>query len=168
MEKLHPGARWLFRLKSYMTIFFMGIVLFFVSMNLFTIFRLHNAIFLSVIVVLFIIIIFGEVYSRLTYNNWGYEFTSTNLKVEKGIIWKKYSNIPYARVQNVDIHRGILARMLGFSSVMIQTAGMSYNPRSGGINAEGYIPAVIPEKAEKIREFLMKKISNKHKNNQGL
>ena len=85
-----------------------------------------------------------------------------NLKLERGIIWKKCSNIPYERVQNVDIHRGIIARMNGFSTVDIQTAGlhMSYGQR-GGARSEGHIPAVAIEHAEKIREFVMHKVSRK-------
>ena len=117
--------------------------------------------FVPLIVGVIIAIIISEIYSRMAYNRWFYEFTPTNLKIEKGIIWKKYSNIPYERVQNVDIHRGIIARMSGFSSVAIQTAGLSYS-RRGGAGAEGAIPAVTPAAAEKIREFLMKKISKSH------
>ena len=112
------------------------------------------------------IIIVAEIYARMAYNRWFYEFTEDNLKIERGIIWKKYSNIPYERVQNVDITRGIIARLCGFSSVNIQTAGFSYSPK-GGAMSEGYIPAVDMGEAEKIREFLMKKIS-KNSRRQGL
>ena len=111
-------------------------------------------------------IIIAEIYAHLAYNNWLYEFTEDHLKKESGIIWKKYSNIPYERVQNVDISRGIIARMLGFSTVNVQTAGYSYNP-NGGVFSEGYIPGVNMQEAEKIREFLMSKITKKGRN-QGL
>ena len=103
-----------------------------------------------------LIIVIAEVYARMAYNRWKYEFTPTNLKIEKGIIWKKYSNIPYERVQNIDIHRGIIARIFGFSTIQIQTAGFSGMPYS-----EGNIPAVGIEHSEKIREFLMKKITGR-------
>jgi putative membrane protein len=96
----------------------------------------------------------------MAYNRWFYEFTDTQLRVEKGIIWKRYSNIPYQRVQNVDITRGIIARICGFSSVNIQTAGYSVPANARG-HSEGYIPAVDVKEAEKIREFLMKKINKK-------
>jgi membrane protein YdbS with pleckstrin-like domain len=108
-----------------------------------------------------LVIIIAEIYARMTYNRWFYEFTPTNLKLERGIIWKRYSNVPYERVQNVDIHRGVLARMLGFSTVDIQTAGFSYGRRGRG-GAEGHLPAINPERSEEIREFLIKKISKKH------
>jgi putative membrane protein len=97
----------------------------------------------------------------MAYKRWFYEFGINSLKIESGIITKRYSNIPYGRIQNVDVFRGIIARMLGFSSVSIQTAGYSMMGKHGKINAEGSLPAVSVEEAEKIRELLMRKISSK-------
>ena len=105
-------------------------------------------------------IIFGEIYARMAYNRWFYEFTDQGIKLERGIIWKRYSNIPYDRVQNIDVTRGILARLLGFSTINIQTAGYSSYSRLG-TKSEGHIPAVSVQDAEKIREFIMKKITGK-------
>jgi uncharacterized membrane protein YdbT with pleckstrin-like domain len=107
-----------------------------------------------------ITILIGEIYSKLAYKNWKYELTSNELKLERGIIWKKYSTIPFERVQNIDIKRGILARIIGFSTLNIQTAGYHYTGNSGAIS-EGYIPAVSVEEAEKIRDFLVKKIGKR-------
>jgi membrane protein YdbS with pleckstrin-like domain len=93
----------------------------------------------------------------MSYNRWFYEFNNDGLRLERGIIWKRYSNVPYERIQNVDVQRGIIARICGFSSVMIQTAGYS----SAQPRAEGYIPAIEMNQAEKIREFVMKKITRR-------
>ena len=171
LSLLHPGARWLFRLRAYTSLIILAIFISFwlvpllvgVLSIVFPIISLSSAFYtwlFGILIYLVLIFVIGEIYTRMAYNRFLYEFTHTNLKVEKGIIWKRYSNIPYERVQNVDIHRGIIARMLGFSSVNIQTAGYSAPVRSGyGIHSEGYIPAVSIEEAEEIREFLMKKIS---------
>ena len=79
------------------------------------------------------------------------------------MIWKTYSNVPYERVQNVDIRRGIIARIFGFSSVNIQTAGYSGYVRGGyAYGSEGYIPALDMGEAERVRDFLMKRISKRH------
>ena len=119
---------------------------------------------ISLILTLTFAIVIGEVYTRMAYNRWLYELSKDSLKLERGIIWKKYSNIPYQRVQNVDIHRGVIARMLGFSTVDIQTAGMhmSYGRYGGRARSEGHIPAVSIKEAEDMREFLMKKIGKRH------
>jgi len=176
MEQLHPGAKWLFRLRGYFgAIFFMIFISWFIvpfaAVLAGVMFQTSASAMLIVGIFFFLfyviaVIIIAEIYAQMSYNRWFYEFTHSNLKIERGIVWKRYSNIPYERVQNVDITRGIIARLCGFSSVNIQTAGFSYTGR-GMPASEGYIPAVSPEAAEKIREFLMKKIS-KNGRNQGL
>jgi len=102
-----------------------------------------------------VIIPFTEMMLRLGYNNYKYELAKDSVKIEKGVITKTYKSIPYGRIQNVDIHRGILARMLGYSSVSIHTAG--YSGPAQYAQAEGYIPAVSVEEAEKIRDDIVKK-----------
>jgi len=168
MRQLHPGARWLFRIRGYFgAIFLLFFLSWFIFPILIPILKLIVGVNASSIIwgallglafYIILIILIAEIYARMSYNRWFYEFTNTNLKIERGIIWKRYSNVPYERVQNVDIRRGILARMLGFSSVMIQTAGYSAYGR-GGMAVEGYIPAVNQEEAEQIRDFLMHKIT---------
>jgi len=168
MNKLHPGTRWLFRLRGYSV--FLPIFIFLIFFSIGISFEMRDVgifgflapflIFIPIFILPLIIIV--EIYARMSYNRWLYEFGTDGLKLERGIIWKKYSNIPYERVQNVDITRGIIARMLGFSSVNVQTAGYSVPVYNGNrINSEGYIPGVNMQEAEKIREFLIKKITKK-------
>jgi len=161
MERLHPGARWQFRISGYLIFGFLGIffgvwgiapivgLLLGASANSILILAL-----LSILGYILFVIIFSEIYARMAYNRWFYEFNDAGLRLERGIIWKRYSNVPYERIQNIDIHRGIIARMLGFSSLMIQTAGYSAHPY-----AEGYIPALDMHLAEQLRIFVMKKIT---------
>lgn len=169
-KQLHPGAKWQFRVGTYVLMlflcFFIGWLLSFALVGIGVLLFASKAgavifgIILSIFVYLILTIIIAEVYSTMAYNRWFYEFTDEQLRLERGIIWKKYSNIPYERIQNVDITRGIIARLCGFSTVNIQTAGFSYTPK-GGASTEGYIPAVPIEEAEHIREFVMKKITKR-------
>src|SRR3989338_5753744 len=170
-KQLHPGAKWSFRFRTYwgflfLLIFFgwfmIPIILSLDKVLGGTAANIWSAVFVFFILYIALVIAIAEIYARMAYKRWLYEFTPINLKIERGIIWKHYSSIPYERVQNVDIHRGILARMLGFSSVMIQTAGFSGYPGRGyGMMSEGFIPAVSEKEAESIREFLMKRISKR-------
>lgn len=166
-KRLHSGAKWLFRIRGFFTFLFlliffgiwMGVVFGAVLINFFGIGIVGGLIFAFVIFfVLFMVLI--EVYARLSYKFWRYEFTKDQLKIERGIIWKRYSNIPYQRIQNVDITRGIIARLLRFSTVSVQTAGYSMptNSRGFGYMSEGYIPAVSMKEAEEIREFVISRI----------
>ncbi len=156
MNKLHPGAKWQFRIGGYV----LGIlVLIFGSFAIIGAAAVLKswAIGLTLLIILLVIIIVGaEIFAQMTYNRWFYELTAEGVRLERGIIWKRYSTIPYARIQNVDVHRGIIARIAGFSSIMIQTAGYSAQP-----HAEGQIPAVGVEEAEQIRGLLMQKITGK-------
>ena len=79
-----------------------------------------------------------------------------------GIIYKKYVSIPYDRIQNVDIHRSLLARILGLSSLRIHTAGVG-----GMASAEGNLPGVSTEVAEQLREELLSR-SRRSRTGQGL
>jgi membrane protein YdbS with pleckstrin-like domain len=172
-NKLHPGAKWLFRVQFFWTAVILLIILgsFLIPLSITSNIetgsnQLVMLMIYGAILFIILILVLGEVWVRMAYTRWFYEFTDTNLKQERGVIWKTYSNVPYERIQNVDIRRGIIARMLGFSSVMIQTAGYSAPARGRGISSEGYIPAVEVKEAERIRDFVMKKVSRK--SNQGL
>lgn len=177
-KQLHQGAKWLFRLRAYFVMIFLVSLIGWTMAPIFIVIssiifgkESFMGIFIGITAFAFfyiiLAIIIGEIYARMAYNRWFYDFTDAQLRSEKGIIWKKYSNLPYERVQNVDITRGIIARILGFSTVHIQTAGFSYAPNGRGMGSEGNIPAVTIEEAEHIREFLMKKISHRGRN-QGL
>jgi len=165
MKQLHKGAKWMFRIRAYFSLLFILIFplsfIFPITMNIPKFLdNLGLKISLFSVFMIGITILIGEIYSKLAYKNWKYELTSNELKLERGIIWKKYSTIPFERVQNIDIKRGILARIIGFSTLNIQTAGYHYTGNSGAIS-EGYIPAVSVEEAEKIRDFLVKKIGKR-------
>lgn len=162
MEHLHPGAMWLFRIQTYIGLFFVFIILgIWLSMALILVVGAAG-VMVGLVSAIILIVAISELYARLAYPRWKFEITKEGVKIEKGIIWKVYKSIPYTRVQNVDIRRGILARMLGFSTLNIQTAGYSGGGHRGGrIGAEGHIPAVGIKRAEEIRTLLMKKIGKR-------
>ena len=134
MENLHPGAKVLFRIQSYIGLFFLFIILgVWLGMALIIVVG-ASGIFMGFITGIILMIVIAELYARLAYPRWKFEIGKDSVKIEKGIIWKTYKSIPYSRVQNVDIHRGILARILGFSTLNIQTAGYSgYGHRGRGV-----------------------------------
>lgn len=105
-------------------------------------------------------IVFCYIWARLSYHFYRYELTDLGFKREYGVIFKRYVTIPYEKIQNVDIYRGLLARILGLSDLQIQTAGMSaiMIPRYGyamGVGAEGRLPGISREVAEQLRDELV-------------
>ncbi len=170
MEQLHPKAIWLF----FWHYFFFGslsgffLILYALAFTIPLIGKIGVAwVFLFFSFFIFFIFIYLMVcrfFARLTYRYWRYELSENAVKIEKGIILKKYISIPYERVQNVDIYRGILDRLLGLSELHIQTAGYSggYSGRGwGGLagrSSEGRLPGLDPQKAEQLREELVARV----------
>lgn len=171
MEKLHPKSIWLF----FFSFLFRGLIFF-------IFFSFWLAPFIGAILgvsdngnvmgyiisfligwfIFFILyIVFCYIMAKLTYKYWKYELTEDVFRKESGVIWKKYVSIPYERIQNVDIYRGVFARILGLSDIQVQTAGASavYYGRGGiaGVGAEGRLPGVDKETAEKLRDELIKR-----------
>ncbi len=117
-------------------------------------------------ILFFIILMFiAYIIARLTYHFYRYELTNDEYRAERGIIWKRYISIPYERIQNVDIYRGIICRLLGLSDLQIHTAGYGATGTSK-IGSEGRLPGLSCKDAEELRNKLMKKI--KQSKNQGL
>ena len=122
---------------------------------------------LWVIIPAFLVLCF--VWAKLTYHFYRYELIDTGFRKESGVIYKKYVTVPYDRIQNVDINRGILARILGLSDLNIQTAGASATVSRYGImggGAEGRLPAVSMATGEQLRDELIQRA--RQSKNQGL
>lgn len=97
---------------------------------------------------------FSYLWAVLTYNNYKFELSEDSFKKEQGVIFKRYVSIPYDRIQNVDIYRGILARLLGLSDLQIQTAGFSFTGQYGAAT-EGRLPGLSRQDAEQLRDELI-------------
>lgn len=163
MNQLNPRIIWLFFLRSFLVgwaIFlalggFFGIAIFKLGLGKGTV--------ISIIVgIVFLVSLGAYFWARWSYNAYKFELTDGAFKKEYGVIRKRYVSIPYERMQNVNINRGLLMRILGLSSLIIQTAGYG-GPRRGyfgfGRGAEGNLPGLSPERAEQLRERLIDETS---------
>jgi len=172
MQKLDPQAVWLF----FFTFFLRGFIFIFIfiTWGAFYLFMLEVSLFKILIwllgVVIPLLLIFCWIWAKLTYRFYRYELREDGFRKESGVIWKKYVTIPYGRIQNVDIYRGVIARLLGLSDLHIQTAGASVQVSryrfSGG--AEGRLPGVSREIAEQLRDELIRRAHQSQTSNQGL
>ena len=172
MKKLDARVVWVFFLKTaFRSIFFIIFLLVWTSAMsdslgvLVSIFSTPILIFIGVVIWLAIC----YMWAQWTYNFYGYELTDIGFKKESGIINKKYVTIPFDRIQNVDINRGIISRFFGLSDISIQTAGSSAvmgRYGASGVGGEGYLPGLSKETAEQLRDEL---ITRAHKSkNQGM
>ncbi|MBU4338385.1 PH domain-containing protein [Patescibacteria group bacterium] len=172
MKQLHPRTVWLFFISSISSFF----IIF-----LFSVFYITNVISEInentntindeigwIIIIVLVSIILSYVWAKLSYHFYRYELREDGFRIEMGVITKKYVTIPYDRIQNVDIYRGILARILGLSALSIQTAGSSRPLSGGGYSggAEGSLPGLSINDAEQLRDELIRLA--KQLKNQGL
>ncbi|OGI62559.1 hypothetical protein A2818_02390 [Candidatus Nomurabacteria bacterium RIFCSPHIGHO2_01_FULL_40_12] len=164
MKQLDPKAVWLFFinfiLRTFIPIIFLSIYGTVIlsdlggSLNNVGEFSFGFLNWLWIIVPIFLVICF--ILAKFTYHYYRYEMSDLVFKKEHGIIWKKYVSIPYDRIQNVDIYRGVFARLLGLSDIQIQTAG-GITAGSYGAFSEGRLMGVSKEEAEKLRDELIQK-----------
>lgn len=173
MRQLDPKAMWLF-FFSFMLRWFS--VLLVIVWSTFILSGLRGAIkdasfgFLWwPLVIIPVLLVFFFIWAKLTYHFYRYELTDAGFRKESGVIYKKYVTIPYDRIQNIDIYRGILARLLGLSDLNIQTAGASAvvsRYGAAGVGAEGRLPGLSREVAEQLRDELIQRA--RQSKNQGL
>lgn len=158
MQKLHPKAVWVFFFRFLVIGFGVLIFAFFMIMNA-TLYQTlkkgeMGGTFLWWFIPIFIFyILFCYIWAKLTYRFWNYQLRESVFKIEHGVIWKKYVSIPYERIQNIDINRGLLDRIFGLSDLHIQTAGYT-----GSARTEGRLPGLLPEDAERLREDLITRV----------
>ena len=113
--------------------------------------------FLWFMLTYFCCVVLTWVIATLTRKFYKYELKKQVFYIEKGIIWKKYVSIPYNRIQNVDMSRGVLERALGLSTLYIQTAGSSH-PHTA--LSEGRIPGLTKETAKALHDEIIKYTQN--------
>lgn len=160
MEKLDPRATWLFFVSFLFqaaivsfTLVFTGVVM---SIRL-----ADTPAYFFVVAALLVIgaPLIAYACAKLTYTFYKFELRDDSFRKEHGVIVKKYIAIPYDRIQNVDISRGIFARLLGLSTLHIQTAG-SITFGSYGASSEGVLMGVSKERAEELRDALIERAKN--------
>ncbi len=172
MKQLHPRAVWVFFFSRIIAWIFIGgflavqgaAILSNISNKSIEDFT-AGSFFGWFILIFVILIIIAYIVARLTYHFYRYELTDGEYRAERGIIWKRYISIPYERIQNVDIYRGVIARLLGLSDLQIHTAGYGAAGASK-LGSEGRLPGISREDAEMLRDELIRRA--KQSKNQGL
>jgi membrane protein YdbS with pleckstrin-like domain len=110
------------------------------------------------------------VYASIWRSNYRFEFTPEYIFTHEGIISRREAHTPYSTIQDVIVSQGIMERILGISSVIIQNAagGMmtTNNRRNGGNNIK--IPGQTLENANKIADSLKSVLGSKYTGRTGL
>lgn len=145
MKKVSFKAAWLFFIRYFVT----GIIIILATLLITDFWASKIFIIISVLYLLL-----SLVWGYLTYYFWRYEISGKTVRVKRGVLIKEEVEISYSRIQNIDIKRKPLERMLGLSTLHIQTAG-----RRGG-TGEGNITGLEKSTARKVQEKLSEKMSS--------
>jgi uncharacterized protein len=76
---------------------------------------------------------------------WGYAERENDLLVRHGLVIRRLSIVPYARMQFVDVTAGPLERAFGLATVQLHTAAAASDAR---------IPGLPPDEAARLRDRL--------------
>ena len=93
-----------------------------------------------------LVAVFSVGYVIARYRIWGFAVSDEDLYIDRGVVTRINSVVPYVRVQHVDTQRSPIERLVGLSSVVVYTAGSR--------GADITIPGLAPERAEELRERL--------------
>ncbi|USZ68578.1 PH domain-containing protein [Halorussus salilacus] len=88
----------------------------------------------------------GVVHAVFRYRIWRFEVRDDDLYLERGVLTRVNTVVPFVRVQHVDTQRGPVERAVGLSSVVVYTAGSR--------GADVSIPGLTPERADALQEQL--------------
>lgn len=93
-----------------------------------------------------LLVIRAIAWPALTWKNWRWAAWPDGIELHHGVITRHESFVPYHRIQQIDVHRGPIERMVGLSTLTLRTAAAT---------TDCQIPGVAAEHAEVLRHELM-------------
>jgi len=88
----------------------------------------------------------GVAHALLLYRDWRFDLEDDALYLERGVVTRVETAVPYVRVQHVDTQRTPVDRGLGLARVVVYTAGSR--------GADVTVPGLSPERARRLRNEL--------------
>lgn len=79
---------------------------------------------------------------------WGWAAWDDALELHHGVISQRASVVPYHRIQQIDIHRDPLDRMLGLSKLILHTAAAT---------SDATLPGIAAADADSLRHALLRR-----------
>jgi membrane protein YdbS with pleckstrin-like domain len=97
-------------------------------------------------VVFTVVFLLAAALSVLRYRSWTYEVREDSLYLERGVVTRVKTVVPYVRIQHVDASRGPIERTFGLATTVVYTAGSR--------GADVSIPGLTPERADDLQNRL--------------
>jgi membrane protein YdbS with pleckstrin-like domain len=93
-----------------------------------------------------VVAVLGVLHAVARYRVWRFQLQDDALSLERGVLTRVETAVPYVRVQHIDTRRGPIDRLVGLSSVVVYTAGSR--------GADVTVPGLAPERARRLRDRL--------------
>ncbi|PSP99674.1 hypothetical protein BRC89_03425 [Halobacteriales archaeon QS_4_70_19] len=90
--------------------------------------------------------VLGATHAHLRYRSWSYHVQADSLFLDRGVLTRVRTVVPYVRIQHVDVSRGPVERGFGLATVVVYTAGSR--------GADVTIPGLTPGRADELQERL--------------
>lgn len=155
---------------------FLIIGIFFILANLAN-YKFRGFLFSTVAIVIAgimgIILVIRIIWNLLYLNSIEYSLDNKNLTFKGGVISRFEKVIPYSKIQHAIIYESFWQRVLGLSSVSIETAreggvAPGYGRQNAMVRPTGpFIPDLIKEDAEKLKNYIIS-VANKYKSVAGI
>ena len=97
------------------------------------------------------VLLVAVAYEVAYYRRFEYKLTDDTLDISSGVISRREREIPYRRIQNVDVSRSVIQRAIGVAAVDLETAG--------GSSTEGSIRFVTPAEATRLQREVQRRKS---------
>lgn len=112
----------------------------------------------ALLVVAYFVLIFIAAF--LEYNNFTFEITEDGLFIYNGVIQRAEVSVPFGEIENVNIERTLMDRLLGLSKVSLETAGSALGNVTNGeftnkSRAEAVLPGLDHERARHIHDLII-------------
>jgi membrane protein YdbS with pleckstrin-like domain len=94
-------------------------------------------------------LLLAVVWPALAHGAYRYAVREHDLLIRSGVVFRRWSAIPLARVQHVDTRQGPLERSFGLQRLLVYTAS--------GVSADGVIPGLSEGDAHALRDALARR-----------
>lgn len=107
--------------------------------------------------------------ASLVHNHFYFEIDDNGLEIEYGIIHKKHVSLPFRQIQNVNVIRTFIDRLLGIAKLEVETAGSARIKKRdviGGVrtHAEAILPGLSLKDSRHLHDLLLQKKEMHHRN----
>lgn len=140
MRSLHPRIRVVWILQAVLSS-----AIFAAIVGVAGFFALDRGIWLPVAVFVASFLLAGT-HGLLRYRIWRYEIREDALYLERGVLTRVKTVVPFVRIQHVDSRRSPLERATGLASTVVYTAGSR--------GADVTVPGLTPEGADDLQRRL--------------